>query len=43
MEHTNESMEAENDSIDEDNKFIKNLSDGLKKKHESKLNAIKNQ
>ena len=43
LEHTNQSMEDEKDSIEEDNKFIKNLSDGLKKKHESKLNAIKNQ
>ena len=33
----------EKDAIDEDNKFIKNLSEGLKKKHEAKLEAIKSQ
>tara|TARA_B110000503_G_C6910178_1_gene314336 strand:+ start:388 stop:621 length:234 start_codon:yes stop_codon:yes gene_type:complete len=43
LEHTNQTLEAERDSIDEDNKFIKNLSDGLKKKHENKLDAIKKQ
>lgn len=36
-------MEQEKDAIDSDNKFIKNLSNGLKKKHSAKLEAIKNQ
>jgi len=43
MEHVTDAMEQERDSVDEDNKFIKNLSDGLKKKHEKKLDAIKNE
>lgn len=33
----------EKDAIDEDNKFIKDLSDGLKKKHAAKVEAIKSQ
>ena len=33
----------EKDAIDEDNKFIKDLSQGLKKKHQAKIDAIKSQ
>lgn len=33
----------EKNAIDEDNKFIKDLSQGLKKKHEAKISAIKSQ
>lgn len=36
-------MEMEKDAIDEDNKFIKDLSQGLKQKHQAKINAIKSQ
>ena len=33
----------EKDAIDEDNAFIKDLSQGLKKKHQAKINAISSQ
>jgi len=33
MEENNSHMDMEKDAIQEDNKFIKNLSNGLKKKH----------
>jgi hypothetical protein len=33
----------EKDAIEEDNKFIKDLSQGLKKKHQAKIDAIKSQ
>jgi len=39
----NEHLEMERDAIDEDNKFIKDLSSGLKKKHQAKIDAIKSQ
>jgi len=33
-------MSMEKDALDEDNRFIKDLSDGLKKKHTAKVQAI---
>lgn len=38
-----ENMEQEKGAIAEDNKFIKDLSNGLKKKHAAKLEAIRSQ
>jgi hypothetical protein len=43
MKSHNEHLEIEKDAIDEDNKFIKDLSQGLKKKHQAKIDAIKSQ
>lgn len=43
MNNTNNHLEMEKNAIDEDNKFIKDLSQGLKKKHQSKIEAIKSQ
>lgn len=43
MKHTSDTMEAEKDSLEEDDKFIKDLSANLKKKHESKMESIKHQ
>jgi hypothetical protein len=43
MKKNNDQLSTEKDAIDEDNKFIKDLSDGLKKKHAAKVEAIRSQ
>jgi len=37
LRKNNEKMSMEKDAIEEDNKFIKDLSSGLKKKHAAKV------
>lgn len=43
MKKSNDHLETEKDAIEEDTKFIKDLSQGLKKKHQAKIDAIKSQ
>lgn len=43
MKKNNDHLDAEKDAIEEDNSFIKDLSNGLKKKHQAKVAAIKSQ
>jgi hypothetical protein len=43
IKKNNDQLRMEKDAIEEDNRFIKDLSEGLKKKHAAKVQAIESQ